>query len=319
MSNITRSAKQKADAAGLTEEQIRTSLGLTEDTKIGVREVDQVVAMAAASKTEEAMERVRFPVALEPFFISRGGKTGDVFVEVPNRKVVVRQDTRAVLNVVSDRYKLIPHASMFEPVAAAIDELGLSIHQTKSYLGLGGGYARMDWVLADEAAVEKGDDVKWLVRCRNSYNYESVLGLEFGAFRKPCTNDLTTAIRQRRKHLVHLKVEDVIRELTDFMSKTDEVLETWRKWLETKYTAEQLEHAIEGKGSAGKGLVGLFSKKSREAILEYYRGQPQTVWHAYNALTWFTTHKVPSRSDRTPITQDRLQDAAYRFAVKAAA
>jgi uncharacterized protein DUF932 len=336
-SNMTRTAASRAKEAGITEEQVRTILNLDADAKIGTKEVDAAIAAEAAapapgaddtkavkatdkpadkkpSKRGAAFKALDFPVTLEPIFTT--GADGEATVEIPNRKALIRSDTHQVLNVVSDRYKLIPHATLFSPVADALDALSLSVEREVVETGMDGAYARMMWVFGDlEMEVRKGDPIRLALIARNSYNYEAKFDLSVGAFRLVCENGLMVpvggaAYGMKRKHVGAFSVEAAIGEVQTYMSQTPDMIAAWKRWVKVDCSSEMLEAVLKN-----QTLIG---KKASEQVLEYYGTQKQTVWDAYNALTWYATHNV-NEGGRSPLTQDAIQRFATNFAVTAAA
>lgn len=251
---------------------------------------------------QKAWEAISFPVALEPVFTAKGE-------EVPNRKAVVRQDTRGVLNVVSDRYKLVPHADVFAPVAEALDKVGLQVKTTKADVGAGGAVARFQWILDNKVTIRPGDDLSLVILITNSYNYESKFELGVGHHRWICTNGLLSPALSGSqfagKHTRRLRVEEAIPQVSRFISSSAALETEFRRWAGIELSVESFEEILVNRGD-------LPQKVRNQVGMNFAAQQQRTVWDAYNALTWYATHQT--KGDRAVIRDAQLQHIATRFA-----
>jgi phage/plasmid-like protein (TIGR03299 family) len=154
------------------------SAGLTDsDTMFSVRETPWhclgVVLDEPPATVAEAIEAagLGWSVAKEPIAVDRGDKVADEWwaprcEEIPGFYATVRQDTREVLGIVGERYRLVQNHEAF----TFIDQLlGSAIHfETAGSLHRG----RRVWVLAtlpDHVEVG-GDDVRPYVLLMNSHD-----------------------------------------------------------------------------------------------------------------------------------------------------
>ena len=310
MSNITKAAAQAAQAAGLTEDGIRKTLNLGEKERVGAGHVKSASNGGGTQLAVIAKDQPIFPVEL--FDLPHPTLKGQV---IPRKKALIRTDTDVVLNVVSNSYKLVPHADVFNPVAEAIQEMGLTVTEEKVSMAMDGGYARYTWMLADEDTVLQGDKVRWAVTAWNSYNYESILNLALSAFRLICANGLMAPVnisggRIGGKHTAHLDVDGALQRLEDLLASEKNVVEEWRRWADVKVVANRFEKVLKDTQD--------ISTKAREAILATFDEGGDNVWIAYNAITWYATHQIVSRADRETITQDLLQRRALAVAQRLA-
>lgn len=250
-----------------------------------------------------AWKAVDFPVALEPLFTEKNE-------EVPNRLAVIRQDTRQVLNVVSNRYKLIPHAKVFTPIAEAIQTLGLTVAKTQARVGMDGSFARFHWILDTNIAIRPQDDLAIAITMVNSYNYEARFVLSVGAHRWICRNGLLTppigGTAFDGKHMHGLDVNRAISEVSRFLKAVPEMVETYKQWAEIQMPVDQFEDHLR---------VLTLSEKARKEVVGYYITQEKTLWDAYNALTWYATHRTPG--SRGVVNEMKIQKMATEFALNA--
>lgn len=316
--NATRTAKKKMDELALTEEQVRRTLEVDTTYRLGAEDIDTAYGALQTGVVEAQLEgadtipepdwkRLDFPVELHALHAKVEGAS----LMVPKRRAIVREDTNEILNIVSDRYKLVKHRQVFEPMHEAVAALGMEMRGVKTNVGLSGGYARVEWIFGEVQEITVGDGVVFSLVGRNSYNYEAPLGMELGAFRLVCSNGLMAPVggvaKISRRHLTNLKLAWFLDKTRELMNQTPQVAEIWSQWAARDFTAENLETWLEERSN-------VFSKKARAAILEKFQMEKQkTLWHAYNAITWYATHRTQSREDRAILFADALQKEAQQL------
>lgn len=262
-------------------------------------------------------EDLDFPVALEDF------KTMDDKV-VEGRKLVRRTDSGEVLNVVSNKYQLVPHIDVFQKTQEAVNQLGVKVLHTAVQVGSRGSYARVIWTLDQEMIVENGnaaDKVKARIVARNSYNYSALLGLGVGVLRQICTNGAMGwgPVNQKR-HVPSLSVPMLMQMMMTQLSGMEKMHKDMNRW-------NKIDVSPEGFSKWLAKRPDVISKKARQEIIDYYTIQPDRLkvgesvhhsgWEAYNALTWFATHRVKTRSlDRALIAEEMILQVANQFAQK---
>ena len=196
-------------------------------------------------------------------------------------------------------------------MAEAIAASGLPVQAVRTDVGLDGGYARVRWIIGDPIEIRPGDDITLEVSGRNSYNYESELAFALGAWRIICTNGLrapVSVLNYGRKHMKNLSVGMALASLRNMIDKAPLMIEAYQGWTNTDVTPEQLERVLEKEVMFGKKATGI--------IVEYFRReQTHTLWTAYNALTWYSSHALSVRNEeRLVVAEDQLQTAAVRIA-----
>jgi phage/plasmid-like protein (TIGR03299 family) len=139
-------------------------------------------------------------VAKEPIAVDRGGQSDrDWWLprceEIPGFYATVRQDTREVLGIVGERYRLVQNHEAF----AFIDQLlGSSIH-FETAGSLHGG--RRVWVLATlpEHVEVGGDDVRPYVLLMNSHDGSTAVIAATTPIRVVCQNTLNWGLANARQ------------------------------------------------------------------------------------------------------------------------
>lgn len=183
------------------------SAGLTDsDTMFSVRETPWhglgAVLEQPPATVAEAIEAsgLGWSVAKEPIAVDRGDKPADEWwvprcEEIPGFYATVRQDTREVLGIVGERYRIVQNHEAF----AFIDELLGSSINFETAGSLHGG--RRVWVLAtlpDHVEVG-GDDVRPYVLLMNSHDGSTAVIAATTPIRVVCQNTLNWGLANARQ------------------------------------------------------------------------------------------------------------------------
>lgn len=227
-----------------------------------------------------------FPVGLTRVFNERDGD----LVEIPRRRAVARLDTGAVLAVVSDRYRLVPHQRILEIVSDAIAPLDLGPVPRGIHVDRGG--ARMRAILKFPALAQSLSGLDTICPClkvENSYDGKSRIAIAIGAFRFVCTNLAVGgggvfAGGFVSLHAGDLQIEAVASQLASFLEGFDRIVELYRRWQETSLSASFVN-------------VALFAFPIRAKLeIEKRLGiqNAHTVFEAYNVATHYATHEMRS-------------------------
>lgn len=275
-------------------------------------------------RPEPNWKELNFPVSLRNLAAQVPGVDDEDEVAgssllLPDNRVVFREDTRESLAIVSSKYNLVPHSDIFEPLQEAVTQLQLPVQRVQTFTGKSGGYAKVSWILDEQKDVQAvGDLVRIVLTAKNSLDHSSRLGLELGAERLICTNGLTApagrAYHKSWQHRGSLSVEKAVKFFHGLLENAPQMVETWEEWAQIEYLPVQLEeHLAERSG-------GLYGKKARNEVVDYFEAQAEeTLWEAYNALTWYNTHQMRSRlADQVAVRNDYLQDYAVKFATAVA-
>lgn len=261
-------------------------------------------------------EKLAFPVRLIeiPHPVLEGTKIKD-------RMAIVRDDNNEILNIVSKKYPLVTHLQVMEAMEAAIQRLNLPVKSRIEHLAYRGGKARVVWTLDKSIEIpgQIKDDLDLRIVCRNSYDYTSDVALELGTLRRICTNGATIGQlfkRSSKRHVPSINVDKLVDEISGVLEATEFVQAQFSKWATMEYPKNRLAQWLE--------KTPAVPKKAREQILEYYGIQPDRVsnggeaafngWEAYNAITWYATHKVSSRREGGELgAEERILDLSKLF------
>src|SRR3990170_67649 len=171
------------------------------------------------------VSQLQFPVELEKAYLVNGDA-------IPHRRVVVRQDTRRVLGLVSDHYKIVPHAQ----VISVFDQMD-NIKQGVVSLCKEGAVMIAYYHFKDNDAitheVKVGDVVRFFIRVFNSYNQQYGIGFELIGIRLSCSNGLLVPNAMSRLSFRHFDTFDVRRfaGLIDAqLHHATSVVQIWKEW-----------------------------------------------------------------------------------------
>ena len=320
--NATEKARQIIESAGFSVEQIRDELGLDAETQVARHHADVGIgiltddgssvrrrsAIRAAGFSERREPRwgdVDIPARLENIYLEDGDR-------VPGRKAIVREDTRDVLNVVSDRYMLVQHKEPMEIMHEAIDALGLDVRGTKTTVGMRGGYAKVEWLLdkAIEIAPAKGDVLVVSAFVRTSYDYTSAFEVGLSLLRLVCGNGMTipeTIAGMKRRHVGSFSVAEAIQQVSADLKELPEIQRilvglTGQRVVRTRFEKWLRKQVHLSAGAATE-------------ILDRYDRTGGSAWDAYNAITWYASHQVKGRmgKDRMVLRADKIRASANRM------
>lgn len=146
---------------------------------------------ATASEAIQAAS-LDWQVELEPLYVKQRGVLGG-YREVPDKQAVVRQDSRDVLGIVSERYEPIQNQEAFSFMDAVIG-LGEAVYETAGALGKG----ERVWLLAKlpgemRIASNEEDRIEKYLLLTNFHDGQHSLRVFWTTVRVVCQNTFTLA------------------------------------------------------------------------------------------------------------------------------
>lgn len=218
-----------------------------------------------------------FPVEMQPIKTTSG-------IDIPNKRAVVRTDTKKALGVVGTDYHILHNKEVLKQIE---DSLPVALATRSINICKGGVYmfARYMSPKIQSVQVAKGDIVQFGVEIFNSYNGKTALGMRMLAFRLVCTNGMTTprsisTIQVR--HTANVSFIDARKEFEKKVELFYKYADTWKKWPTMKPTDAQIKKFLDERIS---------QKTAKEIILNKYSiDKDDSLWGFYNAVTWYGTH-----------------------------
>ncbi len=245
---------------------------------------------------------------------------------VPGRKAVVRQDTRQVLGVVSDRYVPVQNRQAFGFLDAVVAEGSLRYH-TAGALGQG----ERVWLLAklpESIRVKNGNDLvdKYLL-LSNAHDGSAALRVLFSPVRVVCANTLSLAHRRGTGEGISIMHKG---DLQAKICQAQEVLGLAQHFFDAAAVIDRLAgysptsaqlsvyfqdlypDPEEGKdnGRAVKARADL-QRLFEEGIGHDQPDVKGTAWAAYNAVTEYVDHRRPGRGANDRDRASRRLDSVW--------
>ncbi len=258
-------------------------------------------------------EILDFPVALRPVDVIFNGKP----IRQEKVQSVFRGDSKESIDLVSDRYVLIPHGEIFRTLQELVELLPYGCEGVETRLGDRGGYASVEWTFDEKIEVLPGDFVQLTLLGKNSIDRSSALSLELAARRLLCTNGMRgpgPEFKYTWKHREGLigNNDSLFPGMKDVIERGAQMAKVWREWTEQQINLSEFKLFLEDEGRV---LIG---KASREKIIDrisWDREGETSLWVGYNALTEHASHHVSTRrNDLLPIRQEQIHQLALRFA-----
>lgn len=237
---------------------------------------------------ESILKQVSFKVKLSEIFVSKSQDSQQLQV-VPRKKAIVRADNNQILNIVSDKYKLIPHDQILRDPLTTLEKEGYSFKRLA--VKNGGQSILLEAVGQEQAKVGK-DNVFPRLLIINSYDYSHALTFVHGVFRQVCSNGLITPhelfrninTNFKKRHTGDLEENlGTFSKLGDFSGYFQKSVNFYNRLVEIKYDDE----------TARQIISTLYpSPKSQEEILHLWptgdghNGQ-KSGWTLFNALTQY--------------------------------
>jgi len=298
------------------------SAGLTDsDTMFSVRETPWhglgAVLEEPPATVAEAIEAagLGWSVAKEPIAVDRGDKLADEWwvprcEEIPGFYATVRQDTREVLGIVGERYRLVQNHEAF----TFIDQLlGSAIH-FETAGSLHGG--RRVWVLAtlpDHVEVG-GDDVRPYVLLMNSHDGSTAVVAATTPIRVVCQNTLNWGLANARQKFSIRHTEAVTQRVHEARRVLDLSIDYYEQFkrfgdqlASERCTERQLRAVLDelypnGTEDSVSGRTRRSRQHTKDCIAELFLcgetqgNAPGSKWAAVNAIVEYGDWLRPLRS-----------------------
>jgi len=217
-----------------------------------------------------------------------------------DKEAIVRNDTNAVIGVVSTGYNLLEHKTALVSVAASIEKLEKGFHLTKVTTSGDGAkmFATLEGREEFDMGLERkvGDLIRPQLILVNSVDGSTKLGFKIGALRLVCTNGMVrgeTFSSIFVKHTSGVDFDDVMNQgaaaLNYFHSN---ILPTWRSLTQT-YVNKQF-----GILRLSDKRVGIPDKVNNRVIEVTKEVDTMTLWSLYNHYTYHLTHEYQGSEER---------------------
>ena len=231
-----------------------------------------------------------------------------------------RKDTKQALGIVSDQYEIVQYMDIVDGVEQAITRSGMDLTDAEFETNVYDDGARLELTArfpAHEQSIGKeSDTVKPELKFRTSQNRTWANNMMVGLWRSACYNTLVNGDKLAYIYGRHTKNFNVdgfatkIQKAGEFIA--GDGMNEMRTWYDTKVTRDQAidlfsktlarrTDNVTRKKVANKvmlsNLMKTFDEESRHLhgrgnYDKYGLTSDGTMWSAYNAATWWSTHGV---------------------------
>lgn len=246
--------------------------------------------------------------------------TGD-YMEVKNRKALVRDDNFEQLGIVGKTYEVVQNTVLNDLVSPLVSEGLLKVTNT-GYLK-GGSRVFIQAQMTEEFNIA-GENHRSMLTLLNSHDGTTHFSAGVTDVRVICANTFAMAYDEMSTKLQHtlgvtqraLNITETINYVNDRMRKFSKAAETLAKVPATVSKVDQIIQAAYGK-KQGETV------RNRDDIVElFYNGRGndgRTLYDAFNAITEFNTHRSrKTENDRFGYSNFGSGAAIARRAIDAA-
>jgi len=236
----------------------------------------------------DVLKRINFPVMKKSLFY----KENDSFVELEDRKAVVRTDTGDALGLVSNNYQVISNADVFAVPFETMTSKNGGYDVNRFSLFNSGEKTFVEFLSRDTYNLEgKSDEgYKKKIIFSNSYDRSKSLTMIFGMFRLICSNGAgyfqkETKASYRIIHMGDMGKKIVRNKISENIKCFDSYFESYKKDIKILGDAK-INPAV-----TSKILEELkFGKRSVKNVEEIYNAnyiKYNSLLGVYHAITWY--------------------------------
>lgn len=227
-----------------------------------------------------------FTVEKQPIFLQDG-------LEIPNKRAIVRIDTKQPIGIVGTMYEVVDDNMLMEYFDTITKKLNMAYTVEKRYELRGGSKTITEIEFPDAVlSVAKTDELKLRIYLINSFDCTTTAKLTAGMFRLVCTNGMVIGTKDISVGYRHVKEVNV------------KIIDAFSNYLKTKMSdvKQHIIHMQQIKFKNDLEVLDLIDKQNflgkryMENILDALEkekvAQQLTAWHLYNAYTYVITHII---------------------------
>lgn len=252
-----------------------------------------------------------------PFFNVRREKMTTESGIVLDKEALVNEDTNDVLGIVSPGYELVMNEEVDEIFSEAMQ--AFDVKETQDHLDAETKRWKRRVIFGDDrltTEVAPGDATGVMLEIHNGYNGKTAFGYELMGFRWLCTNGMvmgkSSLFKESFAHFVNNpeKLRDSFEMKFDAFHKNAEI---WKDWSKRPMSQGQFEEFVTGHtkpddGSKAKKTQYLGTKVAKSIIDSYEsllieQKLDDTMWGAFNVLTYLSTHTAKARRGSNVFSQ----------------
>jgi phage/plasmid-like protein (TIGR03299 family) len=264
--------------------------------------------------------KMDWQVITEPVYT---GSTYGGFIQIPNKKAIIREDTGEVFTIMGQGYQPVQNVEAFSFFDGVIAQ-GEAVYHTAGSLLNG----RRVWILAklpEDITINEEDVIQPYILLSNSHDGSLALRMQITPIRVVCSNTLRYAMQNRGgfygKHTKNVlnKVEEA-REMLGLATAYYEMFAKQAdQMLNTRLTVMQVQDYLQKLYRFNPDKT--YEKQDNRVIRAYETtldllshptnmvgGMAGTAWAAWNAVTYYVDHERVVRGD---YKNDKRLDASW--------
>jgi phage/plasmid-like protein (TIGR03299 family) len=212
--------------------------------------------------------------------------------EVPNRKVLVRDDNFAQVGVVGGRYEIVQNSVITNLVRPLVEE-GLLEVVNQGYIGAGSKVFIQAQMTQGYQIV--GEEHRAMLTMLNSHDGTSPLAAGVTDTRVICQNTFAMAMEDMSTRLQHkLGVNEQALKITETLDFVNNRMRRYARAAEELASTKATVSAVDRIILAAYGKKEGDTVRNRDQIVDrFFNGagnSGDTLWDAFNAITEFNTH-----------------------------
>ena len=228
-----------------------------------------------------------FEISQQPIFVNNR--------EVKNRLAIVNEETGNVLGIVGKKYEIVHNSKVGDLFADALQ--GYDCSKILDHLDSDGKRWKRQIIFNDaRLKYDIGDIVGIMLEIFNAYDGKTSFGYEIFGFRFACENGLVTGKRSlfsKSYHHFQNNPEKLLKDFESHFETFSENVRLWENWSKITIDRSIFDDFIMEQTFLGERLSTELTENYNPLLREM--DLPQTVWGAFQVITYFSTHKVKAR------------------------
>ena len=226
--------------------------------------------------------------------------------QIPNKKVLYRNDTQEYLNLVSSKYRVVEHHQMIDTLRDIIEASNLNTNgiQEEITIDTKGSKCFVKYTLPSHKIITPDQDTADLTFLGvNSFDGTFAFYLSVGARQSACMNGQVftsgAATLYKSRHCPALSLDKGSELLQNGVNVLDNENHKWHIWSKTSLEDPRDAYNMFAKAAGFRNLTDYLSSEKSSKAFDYMRKQYYEIyrprlgtnyWAVYNSLTDWSTH-----------------------------
>ena len=243
------------------------------------------------------MEKILYPVVEKRPVYTFQNNNPAKRTKIEGHVALVNPDTGFTYGVHTDKYRLVKHEEVLEPIMEALTREGMRFMPDVTFPDNGG----LMW------AKLIFPDIKYEVRAKDfinpsleifgSYNGQWGTKMQFGAYRLVCTNGLVVGVTfdvYYRRHLTDFNADDAIDMVRNVEGVFTAQTNQWKQWSDTLALPDDYERMLNPLHLTKRDLnaIGDVVEAASGLTIDALKLRTLDKWTLYNIVTQYLSHNL---------------------------